>query len=179
LVVGALVLTLLKESTPWHMYNLRRGRTSAVVENLDWAADGRWIAVATQKRTVHIFATNPYGGQPDGQSHVKGRVCNSPKLVSRRSHKNKAQFIYFPSHYLRVFPHSSVCVLSNLQPADLLLRSPSFSSNLMPFQFQNAYCRLLALFLRHRLPPVLFSRRHHGNPFPRRTGVDELIFRTF
>ena len=75
----------LKESAPWHMYDLRRGRTSAVVENLDWATDGRWIAVATQKRTVHIFATNPYGGQPDGQSHVKGKVCNSPKLVSRPS----------------------------------------------------------------------------------------------
>jgi hypothetical protein len=85
LVVGALVLTFPKESAPWHMYNLRRGRTSAVVENLDWAADGRWIAVATQKRTVHIFATNPYGGQPDGQSHVKGRVYNSPKLVSSPS----------------------------------------------------------------------------------------------
>lgn len=83
LVVGALVLTALQESATWHMYDLRRGRTSAVVENLDWATDGRWVAVATQKRTVHIFATNPYGGQPDGQSHVKGRVCNSPKLVSR------------------------------------------------------------------------------------------------
>ncbi|KAH9984189.1 hypothetical protein BJV77DRAFT_1072315 [Russula vinacea] len=68
------------ESAPWHMYDLRRGRTSAVIENLDWATDGRWIAIATQKRTVHVFATNPYGGQPDGQSHVKGRVCNSPKL---------------------------------------------------------------------------------------------------
>jgi hypothetical protein len=87
--VRALVLTPLKENAPWHIYDLHRGRTSAVVENLDWAADGRWIAVATQKRTVHIFATNPYGGQPDGQSHVKGRVCNSPKLVSRPSTKKR------------------------------------------------------------------------------------------
>lgn len=93
LAVGALVLTLLKESAPWHMYDLRRGRTSAVIENLDWATDGRWIAIATQKRTVHVFATNPYGGQPDGQSHVKGRVCNSSKLVSRPSQTNKAELI--------------------------------------------------------------------------------------
>jgi hypothetical protein len=64
------------------MYDLRRGRTSAVVEDLDWATDGRWIALATQKRTVHIFATNPYGGQPDVQSHVKGRVYNPSTLVS-------------------------------------------------------------------------------------------------
>jgi len=72
----------MKESAPWHMYDLRRGRTSAVVEGLDWANDGRWIALATQKRTVHIFATNPYGGPPDVQSHVKGKVCNASTLVS-------------------------------------------------------------------------------------------------
>ena len=83
------MLTPLKVNVPWHMYDLHRGRTSAVVENLDWATDGRWIAVATQKRTVHIFATNPYGGQPDGQSHVTGRVCNPPKLVSRPYTKKK------------------------------------------------------------------------------------------
>jgi hypothetical protein len=174
------VLTFLKESTPWHMYDLRRGRTSAVVENLNWATDGRWIAVATQKRTVHIFATNPYGGQPDGQSHVNGRVCNSSNLVSSPSpHKNKAQFIYFPSRYLRLFPHSSVCALSSLQLVDHPPRSPSFSYNLTPIRFQNAYSRLLELVLRHHLPPVLFSRHHHGNPFPRRTGVEELTSRTF
>ncbi|SRR5260221_7508285 len=93
-----LVLTVLKKNAPWHLYDLRRGRTSAVVENLDWATDGRWIAVSTQKRTVHIFATNPYGGQPDGQSHVKGRVCNSPKSVSRPSSMKKK------GHSLSIFP---------------------------------------------------------------------------
>ncbi len=81
-LVEDLILTLEKDSAPWHMYDLRRGRTSAVVENLDWASDGRWIAVATRKRTVHVFAANPYGGLPDGHSHIKGRVCNTPKLVS-------------------------------------------------------------------------------------------------
>jgi hypothetical protein len=81
------------------MYDLRRGRTSAVVENLDWAADGRWVAVATQKRTVHIFATNPYGGQPDGPSHVKGKVCNSPKLVSM-PHAQKYGSVYLFSQSL-------------------------------------------------------------------------------
>ena len=79
----------MKESAPWHMYDLRRGRTSAVVEGLDWANDGRWIALATQKRTVHIFATNPYGGQPDVQSHVKGKVCNSSTLVSPLPARNQ------------------------------------------------------------------------------------------
>lgn len=78
----ALGLTPIKEIAPWHMYDLRRGRTSAVVEGLDWTSDGRWIALGTQKRTVHIFATNPYGGEPDVQSHVMGKVCNSSTLAS-------------------------------------------------------------------------------------------------
>jgi len=38
-----------KDSLTWHMYDLQRGRTLAVVENLDWVSDGRRIAVATRK----------------------------------------------------------------------------------------------------------------------------------
>ncbi|THH09407.1 hypothetical protein EW146_g8694 [Bondarzewia mesenterica] len=66
---------------PWHMYDLRRGRTSAIVEDVDWASDGRWIAIGSRNRTVHIFATNPYGGKADEQSHLIGRVLNSTELV--------------------------------------------------------------------------------------------------
>lgn len=103
-ILVVMVLTLLKESAPWHMYDLRRGRTSAIVEDLDWATDGRWIAAATQKRTVHIFATNPYGGQPDGHSHINGKVYNSSKSVgSHCMHEYSTPFIYFPSRYPQVF----------------------------------------------------------------------------
>ncbi|KAI0260974.1 hypothetical protein BC834DRAFT_499363 [Gloeopeniophorella convolvens] len=72
---------MVPESAPWHMYDLRRGRTSAIVESHDWAPDGRWIAIATKRRTVHVFATNPYGGKPNGDSHTKSRVYNSPGLA--------------------------------------------------------------------------------------------------
>lgn len=58
------------------VYNLRRGRTSAVVEGSDWSKDGRWLAIGTRKRTVHVFAVNPYGGKPDIASHLEGRVRN-------------------------------------------------------------------------------------------------------
>lgn len=70
-------------SAPWHVYDLRRGRTSGVVESLDWANDGRWIAVGTRKRTIHLFATNPYGGPSDENSHHEGKVTNIAELVSR------------------------------------------------------------------------------------------------
>ncbi|KAF9070367.1 hypothetical protein BDP27DRAFT_1323920 [Rhodocollybia butyracea] len=62
------------------VYNLRRGRTPAVIESADWASDGRWLAIGTRKRTIHIFAVNPYGGPSDIQSHIDGRVKNLQEL---------------------------------------------------------------------------------------------------
>jgi hypothetical protein len=67
----------------WHVYNLRRGRTSAVMERVNVSEDGRWIAVRTRHRTVHVFAVNPYGGKPDNRSHLEGRVQNVSELVSK------------------------------------------------------------------------------------------------
>ncbi|KAF8972052.1 hypothetical protein BDZ97DRAFT_2070678 [Flammula alnicola] len=58
------------------VYDLYRGRTAAVVEDLDWARDGRWLAVGTWNRTIHIFPVNPYGGKSDIRSHMDGRVRN-------------------------------------------------------------------------------------------------------
>lgn len=69
-------------SRPWHVYDLRRGRTSAVVEGISVSDNGLWAAVATRKRTVHLFAINPYGGKPDQRSHLDGRVQNVTELVS-------------------------------------------------------------------------------------------------
>ncbi|KAF8838160.1 hypothetical protein BDN67DRAFT_991441 [Paxillus ammoniavirescens] len=64
---------------PWHVYNLRRGRTSAVIEGMEISPDGRWVAIITGKRTVHMFAINPYGGQPDLRSHTDTRIWNTDK----------------------------------------------------------------------------------------------------
>ncbi|KAI0333347.1 hypothetical protein GY45DRAFT_1344085 [Cubamyces sp. BRFM 1775] len=71
----------LAESTQ-HVYTLRRGRTSAVVEGMEWAHDKLWFGMSTRKRTIHVFAMNPLGGKPDGSSHMAGKVANSQELVS-------------------------------------------------------------------------------------------------
>ncbi|KAJ8481384.1 hypothetical protein ONZ51_g6042 [Trametes cubensis] len=71
----------LAESTQ-HVYTLRRGRTSAVVEGMEWAHDKLWFGMSTRKRTIHVFAVDPLGGKPDGSSHVSGKVANSQELVS-------------------------------------------------------------------------------------------------
>lgn len=58
------------------MYDMRRGQTAAVVDGVEGSADGRWIAVGSRKRTIHVFAVNPYGGKADQKSHLEGRVRN-------------------------------------------------------------------------------------------------------
>jgi hypothetical protein len=63
-------------------YDLRRGRTSGIIEGSDGPRGGRWIAIGTRNRTVHVFPTNPSGGPPDLVGHLKGRVRNVDELVS-------------------------------------------------------------------------------------------------
>lgn len=80
--ISSLTTDVDEANVPWHVYDLRRGRTSGVIETVNYSGDGRWTGVCTRKRTVHIFATNPYGGKSDEASHVEGRVRNVNELVS-------------------------------------------------------------------------------------------------
>lgn len=64
------------------LYTLRRGRTPGVIEGIDWLFDGRWFAMGSRKRTIHVFAVNPYGGPVDEASHISGKVINTTELVS-------------------------------------------------------------------------------------------------
>ena len=67
---------------PVHEYDLQRGRTNAVIENISWNDDMRWVAIGSRKRTVHVFPINPYGGRPDDVSHLEGHVRNATEFVS-------------------------------------------------------------------------------------------------
>ncbi|CAK5280926.1 unnamed protein product [Mycena citricolor] len=60
-------------TSPAHLYTLHRGRTAAYVESISPASDGRYIALTTKRRTIHVFAVNPGGGQVSGIGHVHGR----------------------------------------------------------------------------------------------------------
>jgi len=76
------------------IYDLYRGHTTAVVEGFDWAKDGRWAAVGTRNRTVHVFAVNPYGGPADVRSHLEAKVRNVELVVCSIS------FVFFPCFFL-------------------------------------------------------------------------------
>ncbi|KAF8903655.1 hypothetical protein CPB84DRAFT_1773819 [Gymnopilus junonius] len=56
------------------LYDLYRGRTSAVIESVDWSRDGKWVGIGTRNRTVHVFGVNPFGMKPDVVWHLGGRV---------------------------------------------------------------------------------------------------------
>ncbi|KIJ49869.1 hypothetical protein M422DRAFT_44663 [Sphaerobolus stellatus SS14] len=64
---------------PWHWYDLQRGVTSARIESVVGDKVGKWVAVGTGRRTVHIFAPNPYGGKPT-RSHLSPKVLNATQL---------------------------------------------------------------------------------------------------
>lgn len=84
--VGEAVAAVGRESrgevTMARMYHLHRGRSQAVIDDVAWAHDGRWVAIGSQRPTVHVFPVNPYGGKPDLKSHTKGKVINVNELVS-------------------------------------------------------------------------------------------------
>ncbi|KAF8512435.1 hypothetical protein JB92DRAFT_2928813 [Gautieria morchelliformis] len=67
---------------PWHWYDLRRGVTKARVDNVAWEKAGRWVGIATGRRTLHVFPTNPYGGKPDERSHLEAQVYNALEFPS-------------------------------------------------------------------------------------------------
>ncbi|KZT62408.1 hypothetical protein CALCODRAFT_462601 [Calocera cornea HHB12733] len=60
----------------WHRYELRRGSTPATVVRAVWSADGRWLAVGTQRRTVHLYALSPYTGLPSVDTHGSAKIRN-------------------------------------------------------------------------------------------------------
>ncbi|KAJ7888608.1 hypothetical protein B0H14DRAFT_3430024 [Mycena olivaceomarginata] len=62
---------------PTHIYVLSRGRTGAVVEAVAGARDGQFVAFAMRRRTVHLFAVNPYGKHADVRSHLRARVTDA------------------------------------------------------------------------------------------------------
>ncbi|KAF8990198.1 hypothetical protein BDQ17DRAFT_1433964 [Cyathus striatus] len=77
---SALSAARTKNEAAWRLYTLHRGVSPAAVEAVDWTDDGRWVAIGSNHRTIHMFAVNPYGGSPDVRSHIEGRVKNSDVL---------------------------------------------------------------------------------------------------
>jgi hypothetical protein len=134
------------EREPWHVCDLKRGRTSAVVEAVECADDRRWVAFATRKRTVHVFPVNPYGGK----SHSEGQVRNVDELVSNEC--------FFCSRPLIGYLYSIPCPWKSARLLD-------FASRDSWYQPRSFSCsRLSTLPNPHSQPS--HSSQHHGHLSP-------------
>lgn len=58
----------------WRQYDLQRGVTRGWVTDIVWSPDNKAISVVIIRGTLHLFAINPDGGEPDGTSHL-GSGC--------------------------------------------------------------------------------------------------------
>jgi len=97
------VFRMRPSGSPSYLYNLRRGRTSAVVEGVGWSADARWVAIATRKGTVHVFGVNPGGGRVDPKGLVDGKVRDEEDV---RPHSVSKPVDVTPVARLRVTTHN-------------------------------------------------------------------------
>ncbi|CAO3639624.1 unnamed protein product [Cunninghamella blakesleeana] len=59
-----------------HLYNLSRGYTDARVVDCQFSIDSTWCAVTTARGTTHMYTINPYGGKPEINAHVNGKINN-------------------------------------------------------------------------------------------------------
>ncbi|KAI8334816.1 hypothetical protein BC941DRAFT_432220 [Chlamydoabsidia padenii] len=71
-----------------HLYNLSRGYTDAQVEDCQFSIDSTWCAVTTARGTSHMYTINPYGGKPEINGHVNGKINNlsEPQFATKRTH---------------------------------------------------------------------------------------------
>uniref|UniRef100_A0A914ZNP3 BCAS3 domain-containing protein n=2 Tax=Parascaris univalens TaxID=6257 RepID=A0A914ZNP3_PARUN len=65
-----------------HIYTLYRGTTPAKVLDSAFSMDGRWLALATNHGTTHVFAVCPYGGAVTIRTHG-GRLVNRESRFHR------------------------------------------------------------------------------------------------
>lgn len=65
-----------------HIYTLYRGTTPAKVLDSAFSMDGRWLALATNHGTTHVFAICPYGGPVTMRTHG-GRLVNRESRFHR------------------------------------------------------------------------------------------------
>ncbi|XP_031485223.1 autophagy-related protein 18g [Nymphaea colorata] len=45
-----------------HLYRLQRGLTNAVIQDISFSFDSKWIMISSSRGTSHLFAMSPFGG---------------------------------------------------------------------------------------------------------------------
>ncbi|XP_074319463.1 autophagy-related protein 18f isoform X2 [Silene latifolia] len=45
-----------------HLYKLQRGLTNAIIQDISFSDDSRWVMISSSRGTNHLFAISPFGG---------------------------------------------------------------------------------------------------------------------
>ncbi|KAL0362269.1 UNVERIFIED_CONTAM: Autophagy-related protein 18f [Sesamum calycinum] len=88
-----------------HLYRLQRGLTNAVIQDISFSCDSKWIMISSLRGTSHLFAISPSGGLVNFQS--------SDAFVSTRgvgpSSTTKPAVRGSPSSGLQVLTQQDIC----------------------------------------------------------------------
>uniref|UniRef100_A0A1I7Z3T0 BCAS3 domain-containing protein n=1 Tax=Steinernema glaseri TaxID=37863 RepID=A0A1I7Z3T0_9BILA len=78
-----------------HLYTLFRGNTPAKVLDTTFSDDNRWLAIATNHGTVHVFPITPYGGAVNVRTHG-GSFVNKESRFERSAGITSSDFVASP-----------------------------------------------------------------------------------
>ncbi|CAK9150291.1 unnamed protein product [Ilex paraguariensis] len=59
-----------------HLYRLQRGFTNAVIQDISFSNDSKWIMISSSRGTSHLFAISPFGGSVNFHS---SDACSTEK----------------------------------------------------------------------------------------------------
>ncbi|KOM43850.1 hypothetical protein LR48_Vigan05g145500 [Vigna angularis] len=69
-----------------HLYKLQRGFTNAVIQDISFSDDSKWIMISSSRGTSHLFAINPQGGHVNIQSYDDSFTIRNSGLGSTANH---------------------------------------------------------------------------------------------
>ncbi|KAL6553426.1 hypothetical protein OROGR_007268 [Orobanche gracilis] len=101
-----------------HLYRLQRGFTNAVIQNISFSSDSRWIMISSSRGTSHLFAISPSGGSVSFQS-----------TDSCFSSKNDVSGSRTPSSGLQFLSQQTICSSGPPVTLSAVSRIRSGSSN--------------------------------------------------
>ncbi|KAG5597786.1 hypothetical protein H5410_039018 [Solanum commersonii] len=69
-----------------HLYRLQRGLTNAVIQDISFSNDSRWIMISSSRGTSHLFAVSPSGGSVDfhtSDARRRSACANSSGVMAK------------------------------------------------------------------------------------------------
>eukprot|EP01107_Rhizomastix_libera_P008385 TRINITY_DN2356_c0_g1_i1.p1 TRINITY_DN2356_c0_g1~~TRINITY_DN2356_c0_g1_i1.p1 ORF type:complete len:631 (+),score=159.49 TRINITY_DN2356_c0_g1_i1:45-1895(+) len=153
---------------PQFCYTLRRGVTSAGVQDISFSPDSRWVAASSVRGTTHIFAIHPQGGPVSFATHHTATTPNRTEDTPRNHIEYQAvlrikpaiesaefspRSCFLPRHCDRVVPLLALLpggrlAVYPLTPLQVIVNPGDSSSDSLGFVMSEGRCCLYSV-VRH------------------------------